>query len=110
MDWKKFPKHLRPPTHWPHETRRRVEAIIDEYAISDTGGLLLLLNYGNAEAREIECRAIILIEGATVLDRFKQKKAHPLLTVERDCRSQKIQSLKAMNLDLEPLNDRPGRK
>ena len=48
-------------------------------------------------------------EGQSTRDRFGQPKAHPLLTVERDSRSGMLAALKAMNLDMEPLNDRPGR-
>ena len=42
-------------------------------------------------------------------DRFGQVKSHPLLSVERDSRAQYLAALKALNLDLEPLRDKPGR-
>jgi hypothetical protein len=42
-------------------------------------------------------------------DRFDVMKPHPLLAAERDARSQFLQGLKSLNLDLEPLRDRPGR-
>lgn len=48
-------------------------------------------------------------DGMTILDRFGQRKAHPLLPAERDARSQMLAALKALNLDVEPLHDRPGR-
>jgi phage terminase small subunit len=109
MNWNKFPHHLRPGKHWPTETRRRIEDLITEYGIDDVAGLLLLQQYGNSEAREIQAREQIAAEGQTVLDRFDQQKPHPLLATERDARSQKLHALKALNLDVEPLNDRPGR-
>ena len=56
-----------------------------------------------------EAQAAIKEEGPQVKDRFGQSKAHPLLVVERDARSQMLQGLKALNFDLEPLQDRPGR-
>lgn len=51
----------------------------------------------------------IRAEGMTVLDRFGQRKAHPLLPAERDARAQMLAALRALNLDVEPLQDRPGR-
>jgi hypothetical protein len=56
-----------------------------------------------------EAQDAIKRDGATVMDRFKQPKAHPLLTVERDSRSAMLHALKALNLDLEPLKGAPGR-
>ena len=41
--------------------------------------------------------------------RFEQVKAHPMTTVERDSRAAFMAGLKALNLDLEPLHDGPGR-
>ncbi len=40
------------------------------------------------------------------IDRFVQRKPHPLLAAERDARAQMLAALKALNLDLEPLKDR----
>jgi hypothetical protein len=104
MNWKEHPKHLRPLDHWPEATRRRIESLVQEFEISDAGGLLVLQSFGNAEAREQAARDQIEREGQTVLDRFDQAKPHPLLATERDARAQKMQALKALNLDLEPLS------
>jgi phage terminase small subunit len=54
-------------------------------------------------------QASIEQDGATAPDRFGQVKAHPLLSVERDARAAMLAALKAMNLDVEPLRDGPGR-
>jgi hypothetical protein len=71
---------------------------------------LLILQTGlEAFDRKRECQAIINKEGMQVADRFAQMKAHPLTTVERDSRAAFMAALKALNLDLEPLNDKPGR-
>jgi len=48
-------------------------------------------------------------DGLLMVDRFGQTKSHPLLGVERDARAQLITTLKALNLDVEPLRDGPGR-
>ena len=42
-------------------------------------------------------------------DRYGQLKAHPAVNIERDARAAMLAALKAMNLDVEPLRDRPGR-
>ena len=39
----------------------------------------------------------------------RQPRAHPLLAVERDSRAQMLAAMKALNLDLEPPRDGPGR-
>jgi hypothetical protein len=51
----------------------------------------------------------IKTDGETYRDRFGQIRAHPLLPVERDARAQYLAGLRALNLDVEPLRDRPGR-
>jgi len=47
-------------------------------------------------------------EGIVIRDRFGQKKQHPATLVERDAKMALVRNLKALNLDLEPLN-LPGR-
>jgi P27 family predicted phage terminase small subunit len=80
-----------------------------EYQITDPGGLLILKTGLEALDRLREAQAVIAKEGPQVQDRFGQWKAHPLLTVERDSRAAMLAALKALNLDLEPLRDGPGR-
>lgn len=83
--------------------------LTNEYEISDDAGLLLLETAMQAFDRLRECQAAIKRDGQMVLDRFGQRKAHPLLPAERDARAQMLTALKALNLDVEPLHDRPGR-
>lgn len=80
-----------------------------EYGIIDTGGQLLLQTFADADTTERDAQDIVNKEGMIFTDRFDQKKAHPLLTVIRDARAQKMAALKALNLDLEALHDGPGR-
>ncbi len=84
-------------------------AIQDAYQIDDPGGLAHLTTACRAEDDIARWRAIVAVEGDLVEDRFGQKKAHPLLASIRDAESSKRHSLKALNLDIEPLRDRPGR-
>jgi len=83
--------------------------ITAEYAITDEAGKLLLQTALEAFDRMRQAQAAIAADGPTIVDRFEQTKAHPLLTVERDSRSQMLAALKALHLDIEPLNPTRGR-
>ncbi len=100
---KSAPKHLSPEaaTWWGRLT--------GEYQLDDDAGRLLLQTALEAFDRMRSCQAAILRDGELVKDRFEQLKPHPLLPTERDCRAQMMAALKALNLDLEPLRDAPGR-
>ena len=91
------------------EAQREARRLIDEYGVSDSGGLVLIKTFADAFSMELNAQDILNLEGLTVNDRFGQVKAHPLCSVLRDARAQKMASLKALNLDLEPVRDRPGR-
>jgi hypothetical protein len=99
----KFKNHIR------KESRLEVRWLISEYGIDDAGGLLLLKTFADCDTAERNAQGIINEDGLIVVDRFGQKKSHPLLTTIRDARAQKMAALKALNLDLEPLKDRSGR-
>lgn len=51
----------------------------------------------------IEANALIKQHGIVIADRFGQLRPNPACTVERDSRSAMLSSLRALNLDLEPL-------
>lgn len=97
------------PDHLSKEAKAWFSDILAEYGIEDPAGLLLLQTAMEAFDRMRGAQATIAQDGASFKDRFEQIKSHPLLATERDARSQMIQSLKALNLDLEPLKDGPGR-
>jgi P27 family predicted phage terminase small subunit len=83
--------------------------LMTEYEISDEAGLLLLQTGLEAFDRMRHCQDTIRRDGPMVLDRFGQRKSHPLLPAERDARSQMLAALKALHLDVEPLHPGPGR-
>jgi P27 family predicted phage terminase small subunit len=91
------------------DARRWWRKIQAEYDIADDAGRLLLQTTFEAFDRMRNCQAAIARDGELVKDRFEQLKPHPLLSAERDARSQMLAGLKALNLDIEPLRDRPGR-
>jgi len=79
------------------------------YGIKDAGGRDILDIYESALLTSLECEETIARDGLKVEDRFGQLRCHPLLPVLRDARSQILASLRALNLDIEPLRDGPGR-
>jgi len=102
-------KPTKAPRHLSKEARSLWDRLLKEYEIEDEAGLLILQTAMEAFDRMRNAQDVIKTEGMQVTDRFEQKKAHPLTTVERDARSAMLQALKMLNLDLEPLQDRPGR-
>jgi len=99
----RFKKTVRP------EARREALRLITEYGIVDAGGLLLIRTFADAFTQELNSMDVVAKDGLTFKDRFGQVKAHPLLSVIRDARAQKMAALKGLNLDIEPLRDGPGR-
>lgn len=102
-------KNTPPLKHLSNEAAEIWRHLVDEYGISDPGGLQLLKLYCECFDRATACRKQIDTEGMQVSDRFGQMKPHPLLAAERDARSQMLASLRQLNLDVEPLRDAPGR-
>lgn len=100
----------KPPAGLSAESRDWWRRLIAEYAIEDVAGLLLLQSALEARDRMQECQKAITRDGASVLDRWKQIKPHPLLPAERDSRAAMLAALKALNLDMEPLHERAGKR
>lgn len=86
------------PSHLTAETRRLFSQITDEYDLAPAE-LKTLQAALEAWDRAKAARERIDAEGMVVLDRFAQGKAHPLLTVERDARSQFLTGMKHLGLD-----------
>jgi len=98
-----------PPGHLSKEARKLWLDILLEYDISDAAGLRILRVALEAYDRCQAAREQIKRDGMTFADRVGQIKSHPLLPVERDSRAAFLAGLKALNLDLEPSHDKPGR-
>ena len=103
------PSLAKPPRHLSGEARRRWRALVAEYHLRDEAGLQILRTALEALDRALSSTAAIAVQGATFTDRFGQPRPHPLLATERDARAQYLAGLKMLNLDLEPVRDRPGR-
>ena len=102
-------KPPKPPKTLSREAAALWRRLISEYGITDEGGLLLLGTAMEAFTRMREAQAALAKDGLVIRDSFGQIKAHPICVVERDSRAQMLAALKALNLDLEPINPRVGR-
>lgn len=102
---KKAPK----PKHLSKEAKKIWRDILSEYSIIDAAGIRILRVALEAYDRAQAARQAIDKDGMTITDKFNQLKSHPLLPIERDSRAAFLAGLKALNLDLEPLRDHPGR-
>jgi P27 family predicted phage terminase small subunit len=98
-----------PPQNLSREAKAWWRKIVHEYGISDEAGLLLLQTALEAFDRMRGAQSAIAEDGLTVEDRYSQKKAHPAIAIEHGARAHMLLALKALNLDLEPLKDGPGR-
>jgi P27 family predicted phage terminase small subunit len=76
----------------------------------DDAGLLYLQNALESFDEMRAAQAILRREGLIIRDRFGQQRQNPATLVERDARMAMARYFRALNLDIEPLNERPGRK
>ena len=97
------------PSHLKAEGKAFFEKIVADFDISDAAGLALLTRASECIDRMAAAREIIKKEGEICTDRYGSPKLHPAVVLEKDSRSGFLQAVKALNLDLEPLNPAPGR-
>ena len=76
---------------------------------NDSAGLLLLETALRAFDRMTQAQALIVEHGLVTVDRHAQLRPNPACVIERDSRAAMLMALKSLNLDLEPLHQRPGR-
>jgi phage terminase small subunit len=102
------PKGPRPPAGYTPEARKLWRDVLEGWSI-DPAAMVLLDGACTALMRVRQAQAMLATAGIVSTDRFGQVKAHPAVIVEQNAKQTLLQSLKALNLDLEPLRDRPGR-
>jgi hypothetical protein len=104
-----MPLPIRPPQRKPPAAPPELEKqeralwrrITEMYDFGGDGAALSLLSTAlEARGRARRCREIIDLDGECVYDRFKQRRAHPLLAGERGAQATFIAGLKALNLQL----------
>jgi P27 family predicted phage terminase small subunit len=96
------------PKHLSREAKALWRNINADYELDAASQVIL---EGSLEAfdRMRQAQEAIKTHGITVLDRFSQQKQAPATLVERDSRTALLRGLKALGLDLEPLQAGPGR-
>ncbi len=98
----------KPPKHLSKESKDIWNRINKEWDL-DPAGLLILQSALESWDRLKQAQNLIAKQGLTVVDKYGQVKMNPAVQIERDSRALMLRHLKALNLDLEPLNSRPGR-
>ena len=91
------------------EARRFWRDLLAEHQIDDTAGRKLLERACEALDRMRDAQVHIKKHGAVVPDKKGSIKANPAITIEKEGHRQLMESLRMLNLDLEPLKDRVGR-
>ena len=99
----------KPPSDLSKEAKKKWKALQEEYGIVDEAGLTFLSSGCRFYDRMRTAQQTVLKEGQTVSDRFGQVKPHPCCIVEKDAAASMLRCFKALNLDIEPLRDKPGR-
>ncbi len=98
----------KPPKTLSREARAWWQKIVKEWEF-DNPALLILGTALTSFDRMREAQKILDKDGIVIGDRFGQLKQHPAALIERDAKSVMIRALKTLNLDIEPLHDKPGR-
>lgn len=97
------------PNHLRDEGRAFYSSITDEYGIVDAAGLSLLTRAAECVDRMTAAQRSIAEHGELVMDRYGAPKLNPACTLEKEARNGFLSAVRALNLDLEPLRDAPGR-
>lgn len=99
-----------PPQHLSDKAKEWWRRLSSECPLQDSAAQILLTAALTAFDRANEARAILQREGLIIRDAKGKKHAHPMCGVERDATKSMLAALHALNLDLEPLADKPGRQ
>ena len=100
---------LSPPAHLRPDGADFYARVAAEYALDDPAGLALLCTAAECLDRMRAAQASIAQRGELVDDRYGAPKLNPACGLEKDARAGFLAALRALNLDLEPLRDGPGR-
>jgi P27 family predicted phage terminase small subunit len=102
-------KTAKPPKHLGKSGAKLWEELTTEYGIADAAGLTLVATACECLDRMRAAQAAIAKHGEVIDDRYGAPKLNPACSLEKDARNGLLAALKALNLDLEPLKDSPGR-
>ena len=97
------------PSHLEEAGLKLWAEMVVEYGISDPAGLALLTTAAECLDRMRSAQKSISKHGEIVVDRYGAPKLNPACNLEKDARNGMMAAFRALNLDLEPLRDGPGR-
>lgn len=100
---------MTPPDHLRPAGKAFFASVVSEYGIADAAGAALLSTAAECLDRMRAAQASIAEHGELVTDRYGAPKLNPACALEKDARSGFLAAMRALNLDLEPLRDGPGR-
>ena len=89
----------KPPAHLSVGAKKLWRDLFEEFVLDDAAGAALLRVAVEAFDRAEEARVRIKRDGAVVLDRFRQLKAHPSCAIERDARGQFMAAIRSLKLE-----------
>jgi len=98
----------KPPKGLSPEAKSWWKKIVSGWEL-DEAGFLVLETALECFDRMRQAQKIVAKDGITATDRFGQVKVSPAVLVERDAKAGLLRALRAMNLQIEPLNDAIGR-
>ena len=98
----------KPPKNLSAEAKRWWKKIVSGWELDDAG-FLVLENALESFDRMRQAQEMLAKVGLVTTDRFGQQKVHPAVLVERDAKAGLLRALRALNLQIEPLHDTPGR-
>jgi P27 family predicted phage terminase small subunit len=98
-----------PPDNLSEEAQSLWRQIVQEYELDDSLGMLLLARALEAFDRMRQAQMVIKEHGPVFIDRFKQLRANPACTIERDAGAAMLQALRQLNIDVEVVSPRTGR-
>jgi phage terminase small subunit len=96
------------PVGYTPEARRLWHRVLHGWDL-DAAALAILDTACRGLMRVRQAQTLLATDGIVVKDRFGQDKAHPAAAIEHAAAQTMLRNLRALNLDLEPLNDRSGR-
>ena len=100
---------MKPPSHLGPDGRALFRSVVSDYGVSDAAGLVLVTVACECLDRMKQAQALIAEHGVCIVTDGGAIRPNPAAKVELDARNGLLSAFKALNLDLEPLRDRPGR-
>lgn len=100
---------MKPPKHLQADGKTFWSGMVDEYGITDAAGLALVTTAAECLDRQRQAQKLIKKHGPCVETGNGGLKSNPACKLEVDSRNGFLAAMRALNLDMEPLRDGPGR-